>query len=375
MALLSPTPPLGAVRERGCSPRRGFARSRRNVPSRPIPRERALRPEQTRGLRISEAHRLRRAHRHLGDGRLATFRQTGVDPDRVVGAPASVTRKGASASGQGLRPGRRRPAPGRRLPDFGPGARLFRAQKRPSRCCNGQTSSEARPGPANAPRSRGETIPPGHLAETRPRARRSQTASRATATHLLGGGELEPTTQTKAADGRLLGDTPKRPPGGPLGRAGAPRSTSDAEPRQGPTCQPPEPSGPGSGRTAVSPSGPMATGSISHREKTHGSIEQRSGGNAESLATDSLAAQSPEVGGAGKTHWRPVATPGKSGRNSSPNGERVRAHGDAGPDRQGGTSFEGSAPSRTADRAAPSSEGAARPARNMANPMAGCRVQ
>jgi hypothetical protein len=122
---------------------------------------------------------------------------------------------------------------------------LFWAQKRPSRCSNGQTSSEVRPGPANAPRSCGETIPPGHLAETRPRARRSQTALRATATHLLGGGEPEPTTQPKAADGRLLGGTSKRPPGGPLGRAGAPRSTSDAEPRQGPDVPATRAPGPG----------------------------------------------------------------------------------------------------------------------------------
>lgn len=43
--------------------------------------------------------------------------------------------------------------------------------------------------------------------------------------------------------------------------------------------------------------------------KTHGSLEQRFSGNAESLATDSLADQGPEVDGAAKANWKLVATP------------------------------------------------------------------
>jgi hypothetical protein len=67
------------------------------------------------------------------------------------------------------------------------------------------------------------------------------------------------------------------------------------------------------------PPGPaQGAGCQSEGFKAHGSIEQRRGGNAESLATDSLAAQRPEVDGAGKTHWSRVATPGKGGRNPSP---------------------------------------------------------
>jgi hypothetical protein len=73
--------------------------------------------------------------------------------------------------------------------------------------------------------------------------------------------------------------------------------------------------------------GPKRDESESEGAKTHGSLEQRFGGNAELLATDSLADQSPEVDGAAKADRKPVATPDEGERNPGPttrgNGEAV----------------------------------------------------
>ena len=253
---------------------------------------------------------------------------------------------------------------------------MIRARKRPSMQAT-----------ANPPRRSGRAPPTLFGAAARPSHRatwpkrtlgraEARHASRATETHLLGGGEpktRDPTDSRRAAP-------PRRHHEATAGRAARPsrrssehgRSRTEAWVRQ---CRPPEPSGTGRRHAAASPSGPMATGHA-YLTGTKPMGASSSGTAATPDRSQRIlwlhkALRSTERGKPTGVGWQHRAMAGGT-RAQRREGTGLRRRGTSG---QGGKSFEGSAPSRTANRAAPSSEGATKPARNMANPMAGCRVQ
>jgi hypothetical protein len=208
---------------------------------------------------------------------------------------------------------------------------LFRVCTRPSRCTQRPNLFGGPTGPDNAPRSRarpGLTTLLGAAAGRRPAGpagrpsaplgRRRTTSSEAAIPR--------PEAERKEAERPLLGGTRTQPSNQVIGRTRAPRSAGDVG------------DVPGSERaSAVQSNCELARRRSAHRSrssrpaatpgparihstgtKTHGSIEQRSGGNAESLATDSLAAQSPEVDGSAKAPPKLVATPAEGERKPSP---------------------------------------------------------
>jgi hypothetical protein len=147
-----------------------------------------------------------------------------------------MTREGSRRAAAELRLSDRGPPPGRRLPGFGPGARLFRVCTRPSQCTQRPNLLGGPAGPGNAPRSRARpgltTLlgaatgrrPEGHTGRpSAPLGRRRTTSSEAAIPR--------PRAERKEAERLLLGGTRKRPSDQVIGRTRAPRSTGDVERR------------------------------------------------------------------------------------------------------------------------------------------------